>query len=100
MKSAARTVAAARPAKRGVTVNLRASRAWRDLIDDAAALSEKSRTDFILEATRRRAEDVLLDRRLFLLDPRGYRAFVEALDRAPEPTPALRDLMRGKDPWR
>ena len=44
------------------TLNLRIPAAERNLIDRAAESSGKTRTDFILEAARRAAEEALLDR--------------------------------------
>lgn len=84
---------------RNVTIQLRAPQRWRALIDFAASLKEQTRTDFILDATRRQAEDVLLDQRFFELDDAAHRAFVEVLDSAPAPNEALRKLMNTKAPW-
>jgi uncharacterized protein (DUF1778 family) len=85
--------------RRDAVVNLRAPQAWRALVDRAAALQDKTRTDFILEAVRRQAEDVLLDQRFFELDAKRYRAFLDMLDDAPAPGPRLVELMRAKAPW-
>lgn len=88
-----------RTERRGVTINLRATETWRALIDRAASLTEKTRTDFIIEATRRQAEDVLLDQRFFELDEERYRAFMQVLDNPPAPNEALIRLMNKKAPW-
>lgn len=85
--------------RRNAVVNLRAPQAWRTLVDRAAALQDKTRTDFILEATRRQAEDVLLDQRFFELDAKRYRAFLDLLDNPPAPDARLVELMRAKAPW-
>ncbi|MFM7347781.1 MAG: DUF1778 domain-containing protein [Tagaea sp.] len=85
--------------RRDAVVNLRAPQAWRTLVDRAAALQDKTRTDFILEATRRQAEDVLLDQRFFELDAKRYRAFLDLLDNPPAPDARLVELMRAKAPW-
>ena len=82
------------------TVNLRIESDTRRLIDDAAALLGKTRTEFMVETARRHAIDVLLDRRLFRLDPDGYDAFMHALDNPPAPGPKLRALMRRVPAWR
>jgi|ERR1035437_5728856 len=44
------------------TLNLRIKPELRGLIDRAAALTDRNRTDFVLSAARRAAEDALLDR--------------------------------------
>ncbi len=93
-------VAGKRKERRGVTINLRATPAWRALVDHAASLVEKTRTDFIIEATRRQAEDVLLDRRDFVLEARRFRAFEEMLANPPMPNDELKKLMAAKAPWR
>ena len=66
---------------RDVTINLRAKRGQRALIDKAAAALGKNRSDFMLEAACREAESVLLDRRYFALDEAAFRRFMDELDR-------------------
>mgnify|MGYP000857569577 CR=1 FL=1 len=84
---------------RDVTINLRASRQQRSLIDRAAEAVGKSRSDFMLEAARREAEAVLLDRRYFALDAEAFNAFVRRLDAPPRADARLRRLLREKAPW-
>ena len=88
----------AAPAEKG-TINLRIETATRALIDEAAAVLGKTRTEFMIDTARRQAMDVLLDRRMFSLDPAGYDAFTQALDNPPEPGPKLRALMGRKPSW-
>jgi len=85
--------------RRGVTINLRASGYVRDLIDRAAALLGQNRTDFMLDSARRRAEDVLLDQRLFLIDKKGYEGFLKILNEPPKPIGELKRLFSTKAPW-
>jgi uncharacterized protein (DUF1778 family) len=80
-------------------INLRVTRRDRDLIDRAADALGKNRTEFMLEATRRAAEDALLDRSLFRLGTERFNAFQAALDAPAKPPEALRDLMTRKAPW-
>jgi uncharacterized protein (DUF1778 family) len=84
---------------RDATINLRASRRQRALIDRAADALGKNRSDFMLEAACREADAVLLDRRFFLCDEKVYRRFTEALDRRPADNPRLRRLLGTKAPW-
>jgi uncharacterized protein (DUF1778 family) len=88
-----------RPAARDVTINLRANRNQRAVIDRAAAMIGKNRSDFMLEAACRAAEAVLLDRRYFQLDPAAFRRFTAALDKPPSENPRLRRLLSSKAPW-
>ncbi len=85
---------------RSATINLRLQRAARELIDQAAAALGKSRTDFMVEAARREAETVLLDRCYFTLDPGRFRAFTAALDKPPLKNQHLRRLLKSPSPWK
>lgn len=87
------------PATKGA-INLRIEPQVRQMIDAAAAALGKTRTEFMVEAARRQAVDVLLDQRLFSLNPDRFDAFVDALDHPPAPGPKLRALMARKPAWR
>jgi uncharacterized protein (DUF1778 family) len=80
-------------------LNLRITPELRGLIDQAAALSGKNRTDFVLDAARHAAEDTLLDRTIFMLDPDAYAAYVALLDAPPRPNPRLRRSLQTAAPW-
>ena len=84
---------------RDITINLRANRRQRALIDRAAEATGKNRSDFMLEAACREADAVLLDRRFFLLDEKVYRRFIAALDKPPADNSRLRRLLTSKAPW-
>lgn len=81
------------------SINLRIEAATRRLIDDAAALLGKTRTEFMIESARRQAIDVLLDQRLFSLDAGRFDEFLHALDNPPAPGPKLRSLLRRVPAW-
>jgi len=81
------------------TLNLRITAELRGLIDQAADLSGKNRTDFVLEAARHAAEDTLLDRTVFMVDPKAYTAFVALLDAPPRPNDRLRRSLQTAAPW-
>lgn len=81
------------------SINLRIETGTRQLIDDAAAVLGKTRTEFMVESARRQAVDVLLDQRLFTLDHERYGAFVQALDNPPAPGPKLKALLRRTPAW-
>ena len=88
----------ARP-KPDAVVNVRVSKAWRDLIDNAASALGKTRTDFIVESARKQAVDVLLDQQYFALEGEQYEAFLRVLDAPPPPNARLKRLMASKAPW-
>jgi uncharacterized protein (DUF1778 family) len=81
------------------SINLRVGAQTRQLIDDAAAVLGKTRTEFMIESARLHAIDVLLDQRLFQLDADRYEAFLAALDNPPAPGPKLRALLRRTPAW-
>jgi uncharacterized protein (DUF1778 family) len=81
------------------SINLRIEAGTRQLIDEAAAVLGKTRTEFMVDSARRQAVDVLLDQRLFTLDPETFDAFVQALENPPAPGPRLKSLMRRTPPW-
>jgi uncharacterized protein (DUF1778 family) len=71
----------------------------RNLIDRAARLLGKSRTDFLLETARRAAQDALLDQTLFRVSPSLYAEFVARLDAPPAANDRLRRTMTTPAPW-
>jgi len=81
------------------TINLRIETQTRQLIDDAAAVLGKTRTEFMIDSARRQAIDVLLDQRLFTLDPARYDIFLQMLDNPPAPDPKLRALLHRVPVW-
>ena len=81
------------------SINLRIERQTRHLIDDAATILGKTRTEFMIDSARALAIDVLLDQLLFVLDAARYDAFVHALDNPPPPGPKLRALLRRTPAW-
>lgn len=84
---------------RSAVVNLRLQTATRKLIDRAAAAEGKTRTEFMVEAARREAENVLLDRCFFALDGKSFAAFMSALNKPPAVNARLRRLVRTAAPW-
>ena len=80
-------------------INIRARRPQRDLIDKAAATVNKNRSDFMLEAACREAENVLLDRRLFLLNDEQFAAFEVALRSPVSKNSTIEKLLSRKSPW-
>jgi uncharacterized protein (DUF1778 family) len=85
--------------RRGETINLRASRSQKELIDQAAEALGRSRSDFMLDTVCREAEAVLLDRRYFVLSEEAFQRFTAMLDKPPKDNPKLRRLLETKPPW-
>jgi uncharacterized protein (DUF1778 family) len=80
-------------------LNLRIKPHVRELIDRAAELAGKNRTDFVLDAARRAAEDTLLDRTVFTVSRKAYRQFLALLDAPPRPNKRLLKTMQTRAPW-
>ncbi|MDC8451228.1 MAG: DUF1778 domain-containing protein [Nitrospira sp.] len=80
-------------------INLRASQKQKRLIDRAAELLGRTRSDFMLETACREAETVLLDGRYFGLSPDTFKRFTAMLDKPPASNPKLRRLLQTKAPW-
>jgi len=80
-------------------LNIRIKPHVRELIDRAAELAGKNRTDFVLDAARRAAEDTLLDRTVFAVSPKAYREFLARLDAPPRPNKRLIKSMQTRAPW-
>jgi uncharacterized protein (DUF1778 family) len=81
------------------TINIRVRGGDRTLIDQAAQLAGKTRSEFMLEAARDAAQDTILDQRVFRLDPKAFARFRAMLDAPPGPNERLRRLMSAPAPW-
>lgn len=84
---------------RDAAINLRATPEQRELIDQAAAMLGKNRSDFMLEAACERAQAVLLDQVFFRLEEPRFEAFIRKLDAPPAPNEGLARLMAVQAPW-
>jgi len=70
------------------------------IIDRAAVLRGRSRTDFVREVAVRAAEAVVLDAAMPIrMSDRGFKAFMRAMSAPPAPVPELVDVLRRPAPW-
>ena len=81
------------------TLNLRVKPEVRGLIDRAAEVTGKNRTDFVLDAARHAAEDALMDRTVFKVSAKAYVEFLARLDAPPRPNKRLKKTLRTAAPW-
>jgi uncharacterized protein (DUF1778 family) len=88
-----------RQTRKRQTLNLRIKPEERGLIDLAAKTLGKNRTDFVLDAARRAAEDALLDRTVLTVSPKAYAEFLARLDAPPQPNERLQKTLRTVAPW-
>ena len=80
-------------------VNLRVREEIRDLIDHAAKIQGRSRSDFMIDAARRAAEETLLDQTLVRVDRETYEHFLAVLDQPPAGE-CYERLMAAPTPWK
>ncbi|MBI2170301.1 MAG: DUF1778 domain-containing protein [Actinobacteria bacterium] len=85
-------------AERGVTkterLGLRTTERQHALLQAASAAEGTSMTEFVLRHATRAAEELLADRRTFLLGDAQWEAFMAALARPAKERPALKKLLQ------
>lgn len=86
-------------APRSETISLRAKASQIALIDRAAEIQGKTRTQFLLDSACQEANDIILDQTLFSLDEQKFHEFMEAIDAPPMNNEKLRNLLNSKSPW-
>ena len=87
------------PVAKRDTLNLRIKPEVRSLIDRAAKVRGKNRTDFILDAAQHAAQEVLLEQALIRVSPEAYAEFVARLDRPTAPNARLQKTLQTPAPW-
>jgi uncharacterized protein (DUF1778 family) len=80
-------------------ISMRLPEADIAMIDRAAGLRGRSRTDFVRDAAVRAAEDVLMENRLIRMSPEGFADFMAVVSGPAAPAPELVDLARRPAPW-
>ena len=84
---------------RSERVDLRMTPSAKRTLQQAAALTHKTLTEFLLDSGLNSAFDTLADRRVFQLDDASWKAFMSALDAPPRSNPRLRKLLARKPAW-
>ncbi|KKB10787.1 hypothetical protein VE25_16105 [Devosia geojensis] len=69
------------------------------MIDRAAGLRGRSRTDFVREAAVRAAEDVLMQALPIRMSPEGFDAFMDVLAQPGRPVPEMVEVLTRPAPW-
>lgn len=80
-------------------LSLRLAEADIAVIDRAAALRGRSRTEFMRDAAVRAAEEVLLDTLPIRMSPEGFDAFLAALAAPDTAAPEMVEVLRRPAPW-
>jgi len=68
------------------------------MIDRAADLRGRSRTDFVRDAAVRAAEEVIMESTLVRMSPQGFEAFMAAITAPAAAVPEMVDLLKRKAP--
>ena len=84
---------------RSERITLRMTPAQKRTLQEAATVSKKSPTEFVLDSALGAAEEFLPDRRKFYLNQEDWDAFTAALDAPPKEIPELRKLFAHKPSW-
>lgn len=69
------------------------------IIDRAASLRGRSRTDFVRDAAVREAENVVMEAMPLRMSAEGFSAFMDALAQPGRPVPEMVEVMRRSAPW-
>ena len=69
------------------------------IIDRAADLRGRSRTDFVREAAVRAAEDVVMESALVRMSPKSFSAFMSAIGAPPVAVSKLVEVLKREAPW-
>ena len=80
-------------------INIRATDKERSMIDYAANLMSKNRTDFSIEHILYEAQNIILDQRIFALDDTRYQLFIEQLEAPVKNIKGRQRLMDVKSEW-
>ncbi|MFZ3045005.1 MAG: DUF1778 domain-containing protein [Desulfatirhabdiaceae bacterium] len=81
------------------TLNIRIKPEDRNLIDCAARIRGKNRTDFILDAVRLAAEETLYSQSIILVGSETFAEFLSQLEKKPSPNKQLCKTMQTPAPW-
>jgi uncharacterized protein (DUF1778 family) len=85
---------------RSERVDLRMTPAAKRTLQQAAAVTNKTLTEFLLDTGLNAAFDALADRRVFQLDAKRWDEFMAALSKPPKDNPRLRKLLARKPKWK
>lgn len=80
-------------------ISMRLPEADIAMIDRAAGLRGRSRTDFVRDAAVRAAEEVLMEHRLIRMSPEGFAAFMDALSGPAAPVSEMAEVAKRPAPW-
>jgi uncharacterized protein (DUF1778 family) len=99
MPDGARTARRRAPRRKDEIIQIRASADTKAILNRAASLRGQKLSEFMLESARQRAEETVLDQRVFFLEPRAHERFLALLDTPPRPSEEARQRLTRKAAW-
>ena len=75
-------------------IDIRTTQHVKHTLQQAAAVTHKTVSEFLLDSALTQAAEVLTDRRVFVLDDAQWEAFLTALDEPSPPMPRLEKLLK------
>lgn len=88
-----------RPGRKEHPLSMRMPESDLAIIDRAAGLRGRSRTDFVRDAAVRAAEEIILESTLVRMSADGFAHFMVTLSEPATEVPELVDLLRRPTPW-
>lgn len=90
---------AATPNRKGHPLSMRLPESDLVIIDRAARLRGRSRTDFVREAAVQAAEETLMEAQLVRMSEEGFTAFMAAVSAPATPVAPMVEIMHRPAPW-
>ncbi|WP_114391273.1 DUF1778 domain-containing protein [Notoacmeibacter marinus] len=90
---------ATKPDRKEYPISMRLPEADVAMIDRAAGMRGRSRTDFVRDAAVRAAEDVLMDSHLIRMSPDGFAEFMAIVSETAAPIPEMVEVANRPAPW-
>lgn len=82
------------PESKSERIDIRTTLRVKRTLQDAATVSNKTVSEFLIDTALTKAAEVLAERRVFLLNDEEWEAFLAALDAPPQPMPRLEKLLK------
>ena len=87
------------PKRKDYPLSMRLPEADIAMIDRAASLRGRSRTDFVRNAAVEAAEATLMENMFIRMSPEGFDAFMAIINAPPRAVPEMVELFRRPVPW-
>jgi uncharacterized protein (DUF1778 family) len=87
------------PKRKDYPLSMRLPEADIAMIDRAASLRGRSRTDFVRNAAVEAAEAALMETMFIRMSPEGFDAFMAAINAPATPVPEMVEVLKRRPPW-